>query len=715
MKFFEGRKLKIDILVTFLTLLLVAVVCEIFYSTNANKELVLRFEKDHYSKKISSMASNWLDSYFSQVELVVSVLAKNEPISADGVSFEFADFDSLFKTALQKTPFTLSFYIALKDGKYLQVRNTRGLSTFQNDSSIPLPSYATYAVRQITNLPDGSSTETWEYFGDGFSFITRESLNGAKYDPRERSWYANTEVNKRVTWSDAYIFKTSRLPGITVSSPVFNENGNEVLGVVAVDFALPDFKDLLKNVKSSEHSSVRLINSKNEVLASTRDDKDAEKCAAKNSENFSLPRVIDIDDEILQVAAKNLLGTNDNHVAYKIGDGGEYVASMRRLNSVPFSILVITPQSDFTSDFDKVRSKMLFLSLFVFLFSAAVVFWLSKRISAPISKLCESAGAIGRMELEDYPDPPSSNIIEIKELSNAMTVMKTSISAFSKYTPKSLVHEVLQSENKIGIGGMTKEVTLFFSDIEKFSTISEKLPAEYLIFHLSEYFDELTTNIMRHNGTIDKYIGDSIMAIWGAPKSDEDQVFNACEAALDCQKILKDLKQKWIPLGKPPLPTRIGLHTGTAIVGNIGSQDRMNFTAIGDSVDIASSLEGANKIYGTWILASEIVERKARDKILFRIVDRVLVDGCRNGVSIYEPICSLKDANDLYYKSMELCIKSREAFDLYQQEQFEDALKIYREILAAFPEKSKSIDLLITRCEKFIQCRPENWDGIFRL
>ena len=261
---------------------------------------------------------------------------------------------------------------------------------------------------------------------------------------------------------------------------------------------------------------------------------------------------------------------------------------------------------------------------------------------------------------------------------------------------------------------MTQEITIFFSDIEKFSAVSEKLPAEYLISHLSEYFDELTSNIMEHNGTIDKYIGDSIMAIWGAPNPDEDQVVNACEAALDCQKILKDLKQKWVKLGKPHLPTRIGLHTGAAIVGNVGSQDRMNFTAIGDSVDIASCLEGTNKLYGTWILASEAVESRARDKILFRVVDRVAVNGSKTGITVFEPLCSLKNANDMYYKAMELCTKSKEAFELYQGKKFKEATKLYAEILKLYPEKSGSIQPLIDRCKKLAATPPEDWDGIYR-
>lgn len=359
---------------------------------------------------------------------------------------------------------------------------------------------------------------------------------------------------------------------------------------------------------------------------------------------------------------------------------------------------------------------MLVISIFVFLISFGVIFLLSKRISTPISQLCESAKAIGNMELDNYPEPPKSKIFEIQQLSSAMDSMKLSISTFSKYAPKDLVRKLLKSGDKPILGGRTKEITMLFSDIEKFSTVAEKLPAEYLILHLSEYFDELTKNIMAHNGIIDKYIGDSIMAIWGAPNPDENQVINACEAALECQKIIEDLKEKWTPLGKPPLPTRIGLHTGTAIVGNIGSQDRMNFTAIGDSVNIASRLEGANKVYGTNILASETVENSARGRILFRVIDRIAVKGRLSGITVFEPLCSIKNADDdMYYKVIELCSKSKEAFELYQGGNFKNAIKLYTEIATMFPNKISSIAPLIDRCRNFMANPPIEWDGVNHL
>ncbi|MDR1391233.1 MAG: adenylate/guanylate cyclase domain-containing protein [Holosporales bacterium] len=722
MKIFDNRKLIVDVLAAFSLLLSFAVACEIFYSSYANKNLILKFEKEYYSNKVSIMASEWLDSYFKQLELVINILSKNViSNSEDGHFVGFSDFENLFKEGLKNTPFTLSFYVTLSDGSYLQVRHTDGLKTFQTDKEKLLPSYAKYAIRKMEFSPDKKLIESWEYLNEDFTSISKEYLKKIQYDPRKRGWYVKAELNKGVTWSDAYILITTKLPGVTLSTPIFNFSEKSIKGVIAIDFALTDFRELLKNVTTTENSNVYLINNKNEIIASSSNLKNLRENYEKShiSDSVDNPfvffEIASCGDRVLQEAAKNLLGTNEYHSTFCV-DGKGYVASIQKLTRLPVSILSIAPQSDFTEDFEKVQRSMFIISIFVFLLSVGVVFLLSKRISSPIVKLCKSAKAIEAMELADYPIPPKSKIFEIRKLAMAMDSMKLSVATFAKYAPKDLVKKLLLNGVQPEIGGKTEEITIMFSDIEKFSVVSEKLPAEYLLLHLSEYFDELTKKIMEYNGTIDKYIGDSIMAIWGVPNQDENHVVNACYAALSCQSILKKLKEKWAPLGKPSLPTRIGLHTGIAVVGNIGSQDRMNFTAIGDSVNIASRLEGANKVYETRILASESVESIAKNCILFRVIDKVAVKGRSSGIVIFEPLCAMKNAeNAEYYKLIELSSKSKEAFELYQEKDFKAALRIYKEIAAAFPDKSKPIIPLINRCKMFISAPQEDWDGINRL
>ncbi len=709
----KNRTLRFEILTIFSALLCVTAVLEIWYSSHASRKLILNFDNEYYSKKSSSIATNWLNSYFKQIEALVAVLAQNA-ITPDKFGNRFSDFEDLFKEGLKKTPFALSFYMGFEDGTYMHISPSK-YDLEQPDDAITnsIPGYALYLLKKIEKDPEGKLIENWEYLNEDYGLVFKRNMKTISMDPRKRPWYRQAETNSGVTWTDAYLFKSTKTAGITVTSQIVQRGQKEPIGAVAIDFCIPDFKKLLKDhVKPTENSDVRLINTKNEIIASTAQDDEAK---IEGGREIALRPVTDTKDEILAGAVKDLLGTRALQTTYRTKNGTEYVATLSKLDKVPFSLIITTPQSDFIGNLEEIKFEMILMSVLTYIVFSAVILWLSRRISKPIVQLCKSAKAIGNMELENFPASANSNISEIRKLSEAMNAIKSSISTFSKYAPKDLVRKLLKNGAKPELGGNAKEITMFFSHIEDFPIISEKLPAEYLVLHLSEYFDELTKNIVHNNGTIDKYIGDAIMAIWGAPNGDEDQVIHACETALNCQKILERLNKKWAPLGKPALPTKIGIHTGTAVVGNIGSRERMNFTAIGDSVNIASRLGGANKFYGTSILVSETVESKARNKVLFRTVDKIAVKGRSAGIVVFEPLGLIQNADETYYNMMELCSKSKEAFELFQAQNFKDALKLYTEIKTIFPEKSESIIPLIDRCKNFIAHSPQDWDGVNHL
>jgi adenylate cyclase len=687
------------------------VACEILYSSYANRKLILQFEKEYHSKKIVETSSNWINSYFKQLEIIVDILSQNFNKTFPN---KFDGFEKPLLESIKKTPFTSSFYVAFRDGTLIQAQILDGIKNFQKEKAVLLPSYVKYAIRKMVFSENNYSLiETWDYFGEDLEHITNEQLETVEFDPRKRDWYVKAELNGCLTWSDAYTFLTTRMPGLTLSRPLEYGENNITHGIVSVDFTLSNIKELLEKVKASPNSRVYLISTKNEILSSTCEANPPIQVDATNDSKIaSLESVMSSNDKVLQTAGKMLFGMNTYHARFFV-DGEAYVASTKKLAIQPVSLLIITPQSDFTADFEKVQLNMLYISMAIFLFSFGVMLVFAKRISTPITKLCESAKIIGDMELDKYPNLLKSNIIEIQELANSINSMRLSVSTFAKYAPKDLVKKLIKYNLQPKLGGETKEITMLFSDVEKFSTVAENLPSEYLILHLSEYFDELTKVIMEHNGIIDKYIGDSIMAIWGAPNTDDNQVVNACYAALECQKILDQLKDRWAPLGKPPLPTRIGLHTGFAIVGNIGSQDRMNFTAIGDVVNITSRLEGVNKVYGTRILASENVKNAATGRVLFRVIDKIAVRGRSSGITIFEPLCAMKNIDDVeYYTLIELSAKSKEAFELYQDKRFKKALKLYEEIQISFPNRSCSVLPLVQKCREFVKKSPVNWDGV---
>jgi adenylate cyclase len=237
------------------------------------------------------------------------------------------------------------------------------------------------------------------------------------------------------------------------------------------------------------------------------------------------------------------------------------------------------------------------------------------------------------------------------------------------------------------------------------------------MIHLSEYFDELTGIVLDGNGTIDKYIGDAIMAFWGAPDADKLQALHACKTALLCQKRLLDLNRKWVFENIPPFYTRIGLHAGDAIVGNLGSSERMNYTVLGDTVNLAARLEGVNKLYGTNIIISDAVFREVEDFAIVRPIDIVSVKGKNEGVAIYE-LVALQGTDPLLLPSteqVEFCENFKKGYSLYHKQQWDEAISVFKNMALRYPN-DLPIKMYIERCKEFKNSPPrENWDGINHL
>ncbi|HOK01113.1 MAG TPA: adenylate/guanylate cyclase domain-containing protein [Spirochaetota bacterium] len=209
---------------------------------------------------------------------------------------------------------------------------------------------------------------------------------------------------------------------------------------------------------------------------------------------------------------------------------------------------------------------------------------------------------------------------------------------FSKFVSKSVVDELLKDPSKVKLGGDKKIITVLFSDIRGFTSISEKLTPEALVEHLNIYLQAMTDIILKYDGTLDKYIGDAIMAFWGAPIPMEDHALKACMAAVEMLEALKVMNAKWIKEGKPALDIGIGINTGDMVVGNMGSSSRMDYTLMGDNVNLGSRLEGTNKFYKTHIIISEFTYQYVEDKIIAREIDLIRVKGKALPVKIYELI-----------------------------------------------------------------------------
>ena len=282
---------------------------------------------------------------------------------------------------------------------------------------------------------------------------------------------------------------------------------------------------------------------------------------------------------------------------------------------------------------------------------------------------------------------------------------------FSRYLSEEVIRHMMQHPEKVRLGGERRRLTLFFSDLAGFTTLSEGLQPEVVVQLLNEYLSAMTEIILAELGTVDKYEGDAIMAFWGAPLPLADQAVRACRAALRQQAALHDLNRHFQGKGWPELQCRIGLHTGEAVVGNLGSRKRFDYTVIGDTVNLASRLEGLNKFYGTAILASETTVQECQGVIEFLELDRVAVKGRETPVGVYQALALKGELTS----SQE---KAREAFTeglaFYRQARFDQAALAFEKALEHWPEYAPGQEFH-RRCQAWLaEPPPVEWDAVFR-
>lgn len=282
---------------------------------------------------------------------------------------------------------------------------------------------------------------------------------------------------------------------------------------------------------------------------------------------------------------------------------------------------------------------------------------------------------------------------------------------FGQYMSDTVISHLLEHPEKLKLGGERRRVTLFFSDLAGFTTISERLDPEAVVALLNDYLSRMAEIILDEAGTVDKFEGDAIMAFWGAPLEQPDQAFRACRAALRQQAALLALNRHFAALDLPPLQMRIGLHTGEAIVGNLGSQKRFDYTVIGDTVNLASRLEGLNKFYGTTLMASEVTAAECGPGVEFQELDLVAVKGRETPVRVFQILALPEEMTP------ELEARRREfarGLELYRQGQFSPAAAQFQAVLAQFPEDGPARTFL-ARCRQMEETPPPPpWDTVFR-
>ncbi len=284
--------------------------------------------------------------------------------------------------------------------------------------------------------------------------------------------------------------------------------------------------------------------------------------------------------------------------------------------------------------------------------------------------------------------------------------------AFSIYLAPTVVKQLIESPEHLELGGEEREITAFFSDVQGFTSISERLTPHEIVELLNEFLTEMTDIILRHEGTVDKFEGDAIIAFFGAPNVLENHAERACAASIEMQKRLARLRTQWRAESRPELKMRIGISTGLAVVGNMGSEKRLDYTMMGDTVNTAARLEGVNKQYGIYTLISETTRKAAGNNITAREVDRIKVVGRKKPVTIFELI----GYNENIDTSIKAAIaKYQQGLQAYRDQNWNQAIKLFKAVQNISPDDGPSKTMLARCYEYKLESPGDRWNGAYDL
>jgi adenylate cyclase len=280
-----------------------------------------------------------------------------------------------------------------------------------------------------------------------------------------------------------------------------------------------------------------------------------------------------------------------------------------------------------------------------------------------------------------------------------VSLFETSLRSFSSFVPLDVVRELIKTGTPLTLGVEQRFMTVLFADLQDFSSLAERMAPNDLLAQLSVYFEAVSQAIAEESGTVDKFIGDGIMAFWGAPARRDDHVLRACCGALRAARRMQRLNADWSAQARPSLHLRIGLHCADVLVGNVGSSERLSYTVMGDGVNVAARLEGINKSFGTTICISDRVVKALGSDIVARPIRKVQVKGRKHEFMIYE-LLGIRNSDDPELAAPveieKLCEMTWAASSHFEKGNFDEAARRYEEILSAFPQDQLARSLLST-------------------
>ena len=577
------------------------------------------------------------------------------------------------------------------------------------------------AIRGVWRTPiDGGRTRMRELVPDpaarergaAFGWRVVETRDDGDYDPRERPWYqAAAAAPDDGVWVEPFVFATVRQPGFMYArahraEPGPNDEPDQpIRGVWAVEYEMSDLSAFLSQLEVGDNGRVYVVTAQGEVVGhpagETTDEVDGELVIAQAEGH---------PDAMLaaawEAAAEAGLGQ-----AHELETGPYLVMAQPfpEASGIDWQVLVAVPEADFFAPVRQQAQTTALVAIVAALLAILLGIFFSSRISSALRVLADELEKIGRFDLAHRELGTAESFVrEVNDMRDTTVRMKSSLRSFGKYIPKEVVRDLILGGEEAVLGGRKEELTILFSDIAGFTSVAEQMDPDDLVAVLAEYLEGLSDAIRGSRGTVDKYIGDAIMAFWGAPRDDGEHALHACEGALAMRAKLRELQKGWDERGLPRLETRIGLNTGDVLVGNFGAATRLNYTVMGDAVNLASRLENLNKRYGTHIIVGEETARLVEEHMVLRPLEWVAVKGKSQSVLIHELIGR---KGEVPSEVLEHIAQYEAALHLYRERKFEEAEAAFEAAGTLYAE-DQAPKLMAAQARAFAaEPPPVGWDG----
>jgi adenylate cyclase len=584
-----------------------------------------------YMDAISAKAFGRLQTEITGIASLVHVLATSSSVADSNERTETGRAIPLFKAALQE-PQMDSVYAGFENGAWLQVRRIGDLNDEQRGRLRARPD-ASIAINLVRPTRGGELPMRRIFEDQQGNEVGQLDLWKYGYDARERRWYRETVKADRPLISSPYLAFSISAPVITVSAPL----RGKVPGVLAADLKLDTFSDFVQAQRPGEHGIVLIFDSAGSLIAHPNFAQFVVDAMTHPSQP-QLPNIKEINSGVVAAVLRRSDGRDRYDGSIRDDHGRDYlfrVAKFTLGGQYKANILLLAAQEDFAQDVRKLQFTGLILAIIAGAAFIPIIWIFGNGMSRSLKSITAQAVKLQKLAAPD-PSPVTSRIKEVHELGTAMELAQRAIWSFAHFVPKEIVQRIVDDSISTELGGVREEITVVFTDVRDFTTIAESADPDILMHQTSRYFSVLTDAFLAEGGTVDKFIGDAVMVFWNAPNPQPDHVERACRAALAGRLACEKLNAQFETEGLQPFFTRFGIHVGEAVVGNLGSTERMNYTALGNTVNLAARLEGLNKQFGTTILVSEGVYLRAQHGFQFRACESVIAKGMTKETRVFE-------------------------------------------------------------------------------